>query len=142
MAEVKLITDGAKLDQLLRSPAGPTGLFLIGQATRFQVAARATLAPHRDTGCLEDGIVKRLEESGGAIAVRVLTDTVPCSPTRTAYGLYVHDGTDPHEIRPKQAGGVLAFQVGGETVFARSVQHPGTKAVRFFTDNRAVLSAY
>lgn len=139
---VKLIIDGAKVEELLRSPAGPVAINLIGRATRFQAAARVTLAPHRQTGCLEDGVVKRLEESGDGIAVRVMTDTVPCSPTRTAYGLYVHDGTDPHDIRPTKPGGVLAFQVGGETVFARAVHHPGTRPVRFFTDNLAAFGDY
>lgn len=139
---VKLIIDGARVEELLRSPTGPLAINLIARATRFQAAARATLAPHRDTGCLEDGVVKRLEESAGGIAVRVMTDTVPCSPSRTAYGLYVEMGTDPHDIRPKQSGGVLAFQVAGETVFARSVRHPGTAPVKFFTDNLAAFGDF
>jgi hypothetical protein len=64
------------------------------------------------------------------------------------YG-YVTYGTKPHIITAKRPGGVLAFQSGykakttprvigsgpggpfGETVFARSVQHPGTEAREF-----------
>lgn len=52
------------------------------------------------------------------------------------YAKFVHDGTKAHIIRPKSPGGVLAFQVGGRTVFARKVNHPGTKADPFF--DRAV----
>lgn len=43
---------------------------------------------------------------------------------------YVDEGTRPHEILPRRAK-VLAFGVGGRTVFARRVRHPGTRPVRF-----------
>jgi HK97 gp10 family phage protein len=49
----------------------------------------------------------------------------------TPYAAYVEFGTRPHEIRPKQAGGVLRFQMGGQTVYAQVVNHPGTKAQPF-----------
>jgi hypothetical protein len=52
--------------------------------------------------------------------------------TATAhYAAAVHEGTRPHVIRPRRAGGVLAFDMGGRTVFARSVNHPGTRARPF-----------
>lgn len=37
----------------------------------------------------------------------------------------LNDGTRPHEIRGKR-GGYLKFEVGGATIFRRSVRHPGT----------------
>ena len=58
---------------------------------------------------------------------------------------FVDQGTRPHAIRPKKAGGMLVFPVGGKAktqpgridsgtgatgtsiVFAKGVQHPGTK---------------
>ncbi|OMB79285.1 hypothetical protein A5743_14390 [Mycolicibacterium conceptionense] len=46
------------------------------------------------------------------------------------YALYVHEGTRPHVIRPKRAQ-ALRFQIGGRTVFARLVRHPGTRARPF-----------
>ena len=48
------------------------------------------------------------------------------------YATFVHNGTKPHPIYPKKAGGVLVFQIGGKTVFARKVNHPGTKAQPFY----------
>lgn len=42
------------------------------------------------------------------------------------YSAFISKPTPPHEILPKSAK-VLAFQVGGTTVFARRVMHPGTK---------------
>lgn len=49
------------------------------------------------------------------------------------YAPYVNDGTRPHIIRPrtKQA---LRFRVGGRTVFAKVVHHPGTRARPFLDD--------
>ena len=41
------------------------------------------------------------------------------------YGWYVRNGTDPHEIRPKRAQ-ALRFEINGEVVFAKRVNHPGT----------------
>jgi hypothetical protein len=50
---------------------------------------------------------------------------------RAPYAGFVINGTPPHIIRAKD-GGVLRFQIGGATVFARSVNHPGTKPNDFF----------
>lgn len=47
--------------------------------------------------------------------------------TATAnYAAAVHEGTRPHKIVPK-TGTYLRFQVGNRTVFAREVNHPGTR---------------
>lgn len=43
---------------------------------------------------------------------------------------YLEKGTPPHIILPRNAK-VLAFELGGETVFATEVHHPGTKARPF-----------
>lgn len=45
------------------------------------------------------------------------------------YGAFQEFGTKgPYAIAPKKPGGVLVFQTGGKTVFARKVMHPGVKA--------------
>lgn len=49
------------------------------------------------------------------------------------YAPYVHNGTPPHVIRPKNAGGVLVFEVNGQTIFTTLVNHPGTKPQPFIT---------
>ena len=46
------------------------------------------------------------------------------------YAAPVHEGSRPHKIVAKNAK-ALKFTVGGKTVFARSVWHPGTKANPF-----------
>jgi hypothetical protein len=46
---------------------------------------------------------------------------------------YVLHGTKAHKIYPKKPGGVLVFNQrgGGSKIFARVVNHPGTKANNF-----------
>jgi hypothetical protein len=46
---------------------------------------------------------------------------------------FVHDGTQPHVIRARNAS-ALVFQVGGRTIFAKSVRHPGTRARPFLRE--------
>lgn len=46
------------------------------------------------------------------------------------YAAFVNDGTRPHQIRPRNAS-VLRFTVGGRVVYAKVVNHPGTKARPF-----------
>lgn len=42
--------------------------------------------------------------------------------------IWIEFGTKAHLIKPKSPDGVLAFKVDGDTVFSKSVQHPGTRA--------------
>jgi HK97 gp10 family phage protein len=52
------------------------------------------------------------------------------------YGKYQEFGTgergefggSAYTIKPKKPGGVLVFKIGGKTVYARSVRHPGIPA--------------
>jgi hypothetical protein len=53
--------------------------------------------------------------------------------------LYVIGGTRPHVIRPVRAR-ALRFDVGGRTVYAKVVMHPGTQPNNFLRDGlRAAL---
>jgi len=46
------------------------------------------------------------------------------------YGFWVREGTDPHEIRPKNKL-ALRFMIGGQVIFAKKVNHPGTKPNKY-----------
>lgn len=75
------------------------------------------------TGNLRSNLSMSKNVSKRAATVEIKSDT--------PYSRFVHDGTKPHTILPKDPAGVLRFQVGGRTVFSKRVQHPGTKARPF-----------
>lgn len=77
-------------------------------------------APVR-TGALRRSIVGDVVSPGqrGVVAVRV------------PYARSVHDGSQPHIIRPRNPGGVLSFEVNGQRLFRKYVRHPGNKANPF-----------
>jgi hypothetical protein len=140
MAEVKLIIDGAKVAELLRGPAGPIWKHLDRRADAFVPKAQAD-APIR-TGCLRSGIHKRaIEEVPNGLSIRIVSLTTTCSPDRIEYAFWMHEGTEPHVITPKKPGGVLAFKVDGKTVFARKVNHPGTRAYKYLSRNLYIFDA-
>jgi hypothetical protein len=59
------------------------------------------------------------------------------------YAVFVHEGTKPHIIAPKD-GGTLAFlwpAMGPGMFFFKSVNHPGTKANKFLSDNLPLFFA-
>ncbi|MGW2213195.1 hypothetical protein [Streptomyces sp. NPDC001781] len=52
---------------------------------------------------------------------------------------FVMNGTRPHEIRPRRHNGRLRFTSGSRIIYARSVNHPGTKPNPFLW--KAMLAA-
>jgi hypothetical protein len=90
-------------------------------------AAARSLAP-KVTGRLASSIGHRVDRADG----RSASGTVSTDGRMARYDKYVLEGTLPHAIEAR-SGGVLAFNVGGSTVFAKRVQHPGTKAQDFIT---------
>lgn len=46
------------------------------------------------------------------------------------YGEFVREGTPPHIIRPRKAK-ALRFQIGDRVIFARKVNHPGTRPNKY-----------
>lgn len=86
----------------------------LGGRSRDVLAANAP----RKTGAFAGGIRYRTFERGDAIGV---TLSVPAP-----LGDFITLGTKAHAIRPVSAS-VLRFEAGGETVFARGVNHPGTR---------------
>jgi len=50
-----------------------------------------------------------------------------------AHAVYVHEGTRPHVIRPRNAR-ALRFEAGGRIVFAKRANHPGQRAQPFLAE--------
>lgn len=88
-----------------------------------QVMNRAKVLAPVDTGRLRASI--RIESR------RTFTfRSVYTVGSDVSYAPMVHDGTRPHVIRPKRAQ-ALRFRVGGRIVYAKVVNHPGTRARPF-----------
>ena len=97
------------------------------ETTARQVMNRAKILAPVDTGRLRASI--RIESR------RLLTlRSVYTIGSDVVYAPYVHDGTRPHQIRPRNPDGFLRFRVGGRTVYAKVVNHPGTRARPFLDD--------
>lgn len=77
-----------------------------------------------DTGNLRDSLGIKIDGD------RVI---IGADPTKAPYAIYVELGTKPHVIEAKN-GKALAFQMGGQQVVVRKVNHPGTKANPFMEE--------
>lgn len=99
----------------------------LDQASRVTIDEMRRLAPAR-TGRLRDSIqiLERREEQ------------VSVGPT-VDYVKHVVRGTGPHEILPRRAR-ALRFEMDGQVVFAKRVQHPGTEPKRFVEDTALQIS--
>lgn len=75
------------------------------------------------SGALTASIDSRLLASGADVAMGEMTAKAP-------YASHVEGGTVPHVILPKN-GRYLKFNIGGRTIFATKVNHPGTKPFPF-----------
>jgi hypothetical protein len=95
------------------------------EATARQVVNRAKVLAPVDTGRLRASI--RIE-SRRSLSLR----TIYTVGSDVSYAKMVHDGTRPHRIpRSGLADPVLRFRMGGRIVYARYVNHPGTRARPF-----------
>ena len=88
----------------------------------FDIEAKAKAYAAVDTGNLKGSITTVIAGDGMSAEVTANAD----------YAAHVEYGTRPHVIRPRNAS-MLAFKVGGVTVFAKEVDHPGTAAQPFMT---------
>lgn len=126
MARVRL--DRAQLSRTIRG-ASRNEL----EAAARQVMNRAKILAPVDTGRLRASI--RIESRRTALLRSRYTIGSDLS-----YAPMVHDGTRPHIIRPKRAQ-ALKFKIGGRTVFAKVVHHPGTRPRPFLDKALREVSA-
>lgn len=84
-----------------------------------KVMNQATIDCPVDTGILRG--------SHGMKVRKLKTKIVGTVFNRAKYAAAVHDGTKPHTIRARKKKS-LKFSSGGETIFVKSVRHPGAKA--------------
>lgn len=113
--------DKGEIVKLTTGPGMPV-IRLVNQLAR-RVTNSAKQRTPVNTGNLRNSIHQEpVRVTGSVVSFSVVADA--------DYASYVHDGTRPHVIYPKNAK-VLAFSAGGTMVFASKVNHPGTKARPF-----------
>jgi hypothetical protein len=98
----------------------------VAQSAEDLVAAQMAAAPV-DTGTLRASIhIDSIEAGGDSV-----TATTATGGESSAYAIFVHEGTGPHEITPKAAQ-ALAWPGGAHPV--KVVHHPGTHPDHFMSD--------
>lgn len=126
MSSVALVLDEAALLALGTSPAGPIFRHVVAVGARVHTGAVQNLSGRMvnvRTGALRASGDVRTTVDGTVLRGAVVFNT--------RYALPVHEGTKPHQILPSR-GTVLTWRgPSGDRVFARSVQHPGTKGRPF-----------
>ena len=94
-----------------------------GKFAEDHVAAHSRFQRRSPVGqSLKDATEHKFIRTGSGAVVRIF------STKKTAE--FLEYGTKPHVIRARRAR-FLRFVVGGKTVFARKVNHPGTRGTRF-----------
>lgn len=131
MGKVTFVSNRAGMDKVLSSPSGPVfKMVKKWQATTLAVANRVTPA---DTG--------RLRGANEPTPIVVAGQKVIAGVENpTEYAMFVHEGTKPHVILPKNAKVLTWKPRGGAQVFARKVNHPGTKAQPWLARSAELVS--
>lgn len=119
--------DRTRIQRMLRLPGGMVYRNMERRVRRVEAEA-IRLAP----GSMGRTIRVQIRSGPGGEFQGVINVRHPAA-------LYVTGGTRPHVIRPRRPGGVLRFTVGGRVVYARFVNHPGTKPNDFL--RRALRAA-
>ncbi|MDX2813447.1 hypothetical protein PV410_12920 [Streptomyces sp. PA03-5A] len=114
---VEVRIDQGRLARLLRARGGIAERKLSQRTRRV-----ASIAEREAPGGMGDYVDWHIEEGP-----RGLQGVVTCDHPAVRFVL---DGTRPHLIRPRRAK-ALKFEVGGRTVYAKLVRHPGSRANNF-----------
>lgn len=108
--------------QFRTSKSQPIGKDLYKRGLKLQALARKS-AP-KDTGALAKSISVKYHIVG--LNPHVIVGAY------TSYAYMVHEGTRPHPINAKPER-LLRFVVNGRVVYAKKVQHPGTRPTRYLS---------
>lgn len=94
---------------------------------------------HRRPGTLRDSWEVGYVSFARSVAGLREVYTVPVF-THDPVAPHVEWATRPHIIEPKKAGGTLAFQTEGGTVFAKLVHHPGSRGAHMLATTVAEVA--
>ena len=124
MSRVEINWYEPQLDVLLKQPQGAVGRSLARRGNKVLNAARAQVGV--DTGRLKASLKMTHDRSIRGQFVMV--------GSKLNHALMHHQGTRPHIITPNRSQ-VMVFANKGRVIYATRVNHPGTRANRYLTDN-------
>lgn len=116
--------DRAALKHMLRGDGGLVYNEIERRTRRANTFAKAQVG--KDTRALYRSINYRVTAGSGNV--------VGVVSANNKIALMHHNGTRPHIIMARRAQ-TLRFKSRGKIVYAKIVQHPGTRANRFLTDS-------
>lgn len=120
------MVDQGAVNAMVSQPSGMVARYIEGKGTQVAAYARQ-IAPRRESN-LVGNIEVRMD---GAVATVI---------ANVSYALVQELGARPHVIVPRGPGYPLRFKVGGMTVFARKVNHPGNVGQHYLEKSlRAVI---
>lgn len=123
-----VVIDDARLARMLQGRDGAVGRVMAGFAGTVtqdvRIVARERV--NHPTGEYLRGISSHIRPGPMGTMVEVRADA--------PHSAVLEGGSSPHTIRPARTGGVLRFRVGGRVVFARKVEHPGTRPYHILRD--------
>lgn len=121
--------DREAIQNIYHNPQGMVGKHMERMGAKLR--ALAVMQAGMKTGRTKGMMFYRLATSGTGLVLTV--------GSNGAAALWHHQGTGEHPINPK-FGKTLRFKINGRIVYARVVNHPGTRPNRYLTDNlRRVL---
>lgn len=123
----------SELQAMGTSRTGPLYLFAVKTGAKVQTQAAQNLSGKMvkvRSGNLRSSLHSTTEIRGSLLVESVIADA--------SYALMVHDGTEAHDIVPREAR-VLAWQGASGPAFAMRVHHPGTAGRPFLTDALSVI---
>lgn len=122
VAVMRVVLNPVEIQAMIDSPTGPIvrDLFVRGE----RVKIRAIQEAPSKTGNLRRHIVKRFVLTPAGPRMLVGAEHVP-------YAIWVHEGSKPHTIVPRNAPFLVFVGRDGNLVFTKLVHHPGNKPNRF-----------
>lgn len=118
----KLTFNESVLDFELNQPAGMVGRHLRKIGLEILGGAKAMVG-------VRSGNLRRSLHMRQGLRGRVQYVSVG---SNLRYAEAHHEGTRPHRIDPR-GGRIMRFNVGGTVVYARRIDHPGTKPRKYLT---------
>lgn len=114
--------DRSRVERMLRLPGG-----MVYRNMERRVRRVEAEAIRRAPGSVGQHIRASIQRGPGGEFRGVIRSSHPAS-------IYLVNGTRPHMIFPRRPGGVLRFTVGAQVVYARYVNHPGTRPDPYLRD--------